>query len=692
MISFAREKRLLLGILALLAPLPLPFNEQIGWVSFGLYTIALGVLLVRTWRGEERWLPVWGANLAAVAYLPFLLLDLQAAMGGVLVRPALRLGLYAVAIKLFSLRRERDKWHAVLGIFFLFLAAMATSVHLTVVVYLVAFLVVALLVLARFALFHLLSGFGWRAGEPLHVPLAGFLAVVSVATAVVAVPLFASLPRVASPFIGGPVGGRGGGQVSVAGFSDQVTLDSIGRLRDNRQVALRLDYGSSPPPGEVRLKGGTYERYRAGRWVASQLRSGAERDRSDSLRLADGTPAAEVLIYRLPMASRSVPVPVESLRLQDVQRWRVAVDRGGALQLRRVPNDPLDYRVELAAGAISGAVEPEPGSDAATLDLTGVTPRMIDLASTVAGTGPLGEKARRLERFLIDNYDYTLDLVGRPGDEALERFLFDDRRGHCEYFASALVLLLRTQGIHSRLITGFLGAERNALGLHVVRHGNAHAWVEAWLPDEGWQVLDPTPPGGRPGALAGAGLASTLANIYDALVFQWDRYVLTYDRDDQAETIDRLFARIAALWSRWTADEPSSAVARVAGDPAASAEPVAPATESTGRRLVLLLPILALLAIALWLRLRRPASATQTYRRLRRRLTTAGATIGEATGPLAVSRAAGAGWAAAAEPAARIVASYVKESFGGVPLAEDEREGLAPALAEVERALRRRPG
>ncbi|HEX6201973.1 MAG TPA: DUF3488 and transglutaminase-like domain-containing protein, partial [Thermoanaerobaculia bacterium] len=477
-LTFGREKRLLLGLLALVAALPLPFNQMVGWGTFGLYAIALGAFLLRAWRGAERWLPVWGANLAAVAYLPFFLLDLQAGLGGVVVRPVLRLGLYAVVVKLYSLGRERDKWHAVLGTFFLFLAAMATSVHMSVMIYVVAFLVLALVVLARFALLHLLAGFGWRGDERLRVPLAGFLAVVTVATAVLAVPLFAMLPRVASPFLSGPVPGHSpGGQISAAGYSDRVSLDSIGRLRDNREVALRLDYRGAGPRREVRLKGGTYERFRSGQWLRAPR--SPRRRAAGGLTLASGRAVDEVTVLRLPFNARSLPVPVETLRLETGPGLeRLRVDRGGALALPSPPDRQLDYRLVLGAQPVSSADQPEAGSDAATLDLTGVSPRMISLAATVGGTGPAAERAERLERYLIDNYEYTLDLVGRPGDEAIEAFLFEDRRGHCEYFASSLVLLLRSQGIHARLVTGFLGAERNALGLWVVRQGNAHAWVE----------------------------------------------------------------------------------------------------------------------------------------------------------------------------------------------------------------------
>jgi transglutaminase-like putative cysteine protease len=504
--------------------------------------------------------------------------------------------------------------------------------------------------------------------------------------------LFAALPRVGTPFLSGPGGGRApGGQLSLAGYSDQVTLDSIGRLRDNREVALRLDYSGRGPSGEVRLKGGTYERFRNGQWLPSPASPRSLRPSGGSLTLASGSVVGEVTVLRMPIGARSLPMPVEALRLDNVPR-RLTLDRGGSLSLPRPPRDRLDYVVALGASAVSTAEEPEAGSGAATLDLAGMTPRMASLASTVAGTGPAAEKAERLERYLIDNYDYTLELLGRPGGEAIDRFLFEDRRGHCEYFASALVLLLRTQGIHARLVTGFLGAERNALDLWVVRQGNAHAWVEAWIPGEGWRVLDPTPPGGRPGAGGTAGLLSAARNLYDAMVVQWDRYVLTYDGDDQGERVQGLVDRVTALWRRWRGDDAPALAAAPAADGPATADAATSGPAEGGPRalpLVVVAAALALLAGAAWQRLRRPVDATHAYRRLRRRLAAAGLAVGEATGPLALARAAAGGLAAAAGPAERIVDLYVKESFGGVPLDDGERASLGPALDEVRRAVRR---
>ncbi|MCU1587573.1 MAG: transglutaminase domain protein, partial [Frankiales bacterium] len=94
--------------------------------------------------------------------------------------------------------------------------------------------------------------------------------------------------------------------------------------------------------------------------------------------------------------------------------------------------------------------------------------------------------------YLRTNLTYTLDSpVPLPGQDAVDRFLFVDRTGFCEQFASAEVVMLRTLGIPARLVTG--------LAYGVVDHGqrlfrvsDLHAWAELWVPGVGWVSSDPT--------------------------------------------------------------------------------------------------------------------------------------------------------------------------------------------------------
>jgi len=701
-LGFAREKRLMLGFLALVAPFPLPFNEALGWGVFLLYAAGVGVFMVRAWRGAEGWLPIWAANLLAIAYLPLLGVDLLALSRGSLVGPVIHLGMFAVLVKLWSLRQERDKWHAALGIFFLFVAASATSVHMSVVLYLALFLGATLLLLARFALFHLLTGFGHRDAAEVEVPLTGFV-VLSVAAAVlVAVPLFALLPRVNNPFIGAVGRGISSEAMGMSGFSDDVTLDSIGALRTSREVALRLTYDGMQPPNEIRLKGGTFDHLRdGGRWERSEPWRQVRSPAPSRVQLADPLPETrgEVGVWLQPLFAKGLPVPVETARLEVPMRT-VNLNRGGALSLVVRPTQPLQYRAWVAPRPISSAMEPvsEEGSDGetpSTLETSAVTPRIAALADRVAGEGTVAERAARLEAHLLDNYTYTLDFVGRSSDSPLEDFLFEDRRGHCEYFASALVLLLRAEGIHSRLATGFLGGDVNPLGYVVVRQSNAHAWVEGWMPEEGWRIFDPTPPAGRPG-MGEQSWTAMVGQVYDSVVFQWERYVLSYGVEDQANFVYRAFTELWSLMAIWRDDDADEAApvedTAVASQPApAPGEGEGPgwaATAAAAAVALLLATVIALTAILLWRRYQAGFTATRAYRQLRQHLDRVGLPLTEATAPLDLERRTVRRWPAAAEPAGRLVELYLRESFGGRSLDEAERQAARQALRRARRELR----
>ncbi len=104
-------------------------------------------------------------------------------------------------------------------------------------------------------------------------------------------------------------------------------------------------------------------------------------------------------------------------------------------------------------------------------------------------------KSVALEQYLRLNYSYSVEsLFNSQGRTPLAGFLFDKKEGHCEYFASALAIMLRTIGIPSRLVTGFSATSQNPLtGYFEIYAYDAHAWVEAYIEGKGWLVLEPTP-------------------------------------------------------------------------------------------------------------------------------------------------------------------------------------------------------
>jgi len=178
----------------------------------------------------------------------------------------------------------------------------------------------------------------------------------------------------------------------------------------------------------------------------------------------------------------------------------IAIDTYGAMRLPRPLMKNTRYlvqsRIETWQGRPIQRVEGQPDLDRC-LTLPGdLVPAIAELASSVSETAstPL-DMAIACEAYLREHYQYTLDTAfTSPQSTPLNEFLFETRRGHCEYFATALAVMLRTQGVPSRLVTGFTAASYNPLtGFYEVRALDGHAWVEAYIAGEGWVQLEPTP-------------------------------------------------------------------------------------------------------------------------------------------------------------------------------------------------------
>ncbi|NUM43853.1 MAG: hypothetical protein HUU38_04035 [Anaerolineales bacterium] len=166
----------------------------------------------------------------------------------------------------------------------------------------------------------------------------------------------------------------------------------------------------------------------------------------------------------------------------------------------------------LAPGAVYSAISARQEVDPATLRTAGtayppdllsdytqlpatVTPRTRQLAEDLTRTALTPyDKATALRDYLLTiPYDY-FPPPQAPNTDAVDQFLFVDKRGVCEQYASALVILLRLNGIPARLVAGFGSGTYNQItGYYEVRASDAHAWVEVYFPGSGWVPFDPTP-------------------------------------------------------------------------------------------------------------------------------------------------------------------------------------------------------
>ena len=260
-------------------------------------------------------------------------------------------------------------------------------------------------------------------------------------------------------------------------------------------------------------------------------------------------------VFLEPIASEVVFAAPRLLRLT-MATSAVAVDDMGAVSVSSA-GARLRYTVEseVEGPTVRGAgvVRPAPALDGAQLEryrqLPVLAPAIPALARQVAGTSrDPAEIARRLEAFLRQQFRYTLDIERVSQLDPLQEFLLVRRAGHCEYFAAAMAVMLRSLGVPARVVNGFQRGEWNPYGqYYIVRYYDAHSWVEAYLPDAGWVSFDPTP---RASFDALASRTPMLLYL-DSLRLRWHRYVVNWTLRDQIHAVQAVQLRLAGLrgWS-----------------------------------------------------------------------------------------------------------------------------------------------
>ncbi len=178
--------------------------------------------------------------------------------------------------------------------------------------------------------------------------------------------------------------------------------------------------------------------------------------------------------------------------------------------------------------------------------------RIMALGKDIAERGKSErEKIALLEDFFVSRrivYATTdLPVSGDPLDE----FLFEKKRGNCEFFATSCALLLRIAGVPARLVGGYFGGEYNELGgYYVVTEDMAHVWVEAFVDGRGWVKIDPSRwaanfPEVIKTASSGAGGRFSMA--YDAFDYYWNLMVITYDLEKQVRMVTKVNTELKRL-------------------------------------------------------------------------------------------------------------------------------------------------
>ncbi len=264
------------------------------------------------------------------------------------------------------------------------------------------------------------------------------------------------------------------------GFSDRMDLGALDGLLDSPKRVLRVQ-----GPHVDYLRGVALDTYRAGRWMRGET---SEQETPVNFDAAPGGLGA-VEISSIGAGSKQLFVPLSARRIVSTPPT-LFVDGQGAFEqeLRRGP-----WIVQFETGARDlGKPAPPTGTD---MDLPlRLAPYLLELARQWTVGEPTAEgRLTAIEKHLRTEYAYSREFKRPKRIDPLLDFLYRSKRGHCEYFASALALLGRAAGVPSRVVMGYRVGERSPFGYYLVRERNAHAWVEVFLPGGGWTTRDATP-------------------------------------------------------------------------------------------------------------------------------------------------------------------------------------------------------
>ena len=516
-------------------------------------------------------------------------------------------------------------------------------------------------------------------------------------------PLFFFLPRVG----GAGFGGSGAGVSTRSGFSDVVKLGGIGSIQQNDEIVMRVRLeGVVGDQSDLYWRGLALDTFDGKSWERSEkgvdtyVRGERELIPVDLLSSRNN-----VLVQTIYLEPLDTPYIFGLPKIAGIVTSLPAVqkDADGDISMTR-PTERISYRVlsdrNVPSPDVLRADDKKYSAEVnrflelpATMDK-----RVTDLAAEVT-KGKLNryDKARVIEQYLQTQFGYTLELKA-GGPDPLADFLFNVRQGHCEYFATAMAIMLRTQGIATRVVNGFHQGDYNdTVDTYVVRQKNAHSWVEVYFPkEEAWVKFDPTPPAGQTAPSATAGFATSFNKYLEALETYWIQYFVAYDNQEQRslarsmrtgftdyqQNVSSYLESIKATLSSWWSE--------VRGDFGGGRSATAIGT-AAGYFAVIIAAILLIMwlvrdvvkskvwrRIADWLYGRRPASIVEFYDRMQKILAGKGWVREPHQTPLEFAYAVGM------PEAINVTEKYNRVRFGDKYLTLTESDEIDEWLKELE--------
>ena len=465
---------------------------------------------------------------------------------------------------MFNLYSIRDYYQLYLLTFLTVLAASSLSVEIEMFYMIVGYILMLIWNIVSLTLFQ-----EWQQDDSKQFPFSLFsgwyvfsMLVAGFLTFAIALMIFFILPRMQLGYLGEFTSGKA---QHVSGFSQKVSLGDIASIQENTDVAMRVKVTpvNTDPNYRYYWRGISYDHYDGKTWSTGYpgnrfLRKHSEGVFHSSRYIGNDTQLVHQEFYMEPLDTRVIFGLDRILKLKG-NFGEVSRDTNGSLmamgraQSYEVFSSPIRPSIESLRSAESKPL-PEPILRY-QLQLPKRSSRIEELARSITNDeSSTFDKVMAVKRHLESNYAYSLTNIAQDRKDPVSKFLFDTKSGHCEYFATSMVILLRHINIPARIVHGFLEGEYNELGgFYVVLNSDAHSWVEVYL-DGTWVAFDPSP---RPELLvSNSGFwQMDFRKIMESINFFWDRYILIYSGQDQLDAFSAVRDRYRELKTQVAAEK-----------------------------------------------------------------------------------------------------------------------------------------
>jgi protein-glutamine gamma-glutamyltransferase len=550
--EISRSVRIGAHLLVVISGVSLLLTQKLLFSSLILLVATLLALFVaRRPRNSSLW------EIASFLYLFFFFADwlwLTRSLAPSLVH----LFIFIIINKLYNLESNRDYYQLYLLTFLSMLAATSLSIEIEMLYMILLFVIVFVWNIMSMTLIRI-----WKKTDPpepfpfslFSIRYWGFIVGATVLMLGFALCIFYLLPRTQLGYFSAY---KVGHAQHISGFSQKVQLGDIADIQENIGEVMRIRITSPIPLGGHRFywRGAAFDSYDGKSWTTANPGTNfLFQDSSGNFYVSTETNPGVLVkqeIHLSPLDTRVVFGQDRIVRV-DGNFVGISKDTNATLigmgrpehydvysQLVRFTPERLRSRRIAYSDNVLRYYAKLPQRD----------PEIESLAQKIAGGATtVYDRVVLVKKYLEENYRYSTTNLPRSKTSPLSTFLFERKVGHCEYFATAMAILLRYLGVPTRLVNGFLEGEYNEIGdFYIVRQSDAHSWVEVYYGNGLWMMVDPSPRDLESSADKNSWWqVINFRKMLDAISFFWDRYILIFSAQDQIDILSAIRDRYSKI-------------------------------------------------------------------------------------------------------------------------------------------------